>query len=149
MSFPPSIGPIAPERNPAIEPQFFQPSVFPITAITEGTTTLVTTGTAFGVSNNYVIGQLVRFNIPTAYGARQLNGQDGYVINIPGPNQVVVDINTTNFDSFNPTPVYGPTPPQIAAIGDVNSGPINAFGRVSLGTTIPGAFQNISPSAGG
>ena len=68
MSGYPFSGPIAPENNPVIEPEYFQPSVFPITAITQGTSTTVTTGTAFGVTNNYVIGQLVRFNIPFFYG---------------------------------------------------------------------------------
>jgi hypothetical protein len=146
MSNPILNGPLAPESNPQIEPQWFQPSVFPITAITFGVSTTVTTGTAFGVSNNYVIGQLVRFNIPKTYGAQQLNGQSGYVISIPGANQVTVGINTSiGYDSFIAHPSYGPTPPQILAIGDVNSGPINP-GRASLGTTIQGSFINISPA---
>jgi len=37
------------------------------------------------------------------------------------------------------------TEPQIIAIGDNNSGSINSNGRTNLGTTIPGAFRNISP----
>jgi hypothetical protein len=140
-------GPIAPENNPPIEPQNFQPSVFPITAISYGINTTVTTGTAFGVSNNYVIGQLVRFHIPTMYGAQQLDGQSAYVIGIPGSNRVTVGINTSSgYNSFIPSPSYGPTPPQISAIGDTNSGPINASGRVNLGTTIQGSFINISPN---
>lgn len=140
------IGPIAPERNPRIEPQYFQPSLFPITAISYGATTTVTTASAFGVNNNYVIGQLVRFNIPKTYGAQQLNGQEGYVVNIPGANQVSVGINTSiGYDAFIATPGYGPTPPQIAALGDINSGTINSQGRINNGTTIPGSFINISP----
>lgn len=150
MTFPPLLGPIAPERNPIIEPEWFQPSLFPITGITSGTSTTVTTGTAFGISNNYVVGQLVRFNIPKTYGAQQLNGQQAYVISIPGANQVTVNIDTSrNFDPFIPSPSYGPTPPQIAAIGDVNTGGINATGRADNATTIPGTFINISPSIGG
>lgn len=149
MSFPPLLGPTAPENNPVIEPEWFQPSLFPILAISSGIITTITTGTSFGISNNYVIGQLVRFNIPKAYGAQQLNGRQGYVIGIPASNQVVVNIDTSlNFDAFIPSPVYGPTSPQIVAIGDVNTGVMN-YGRSNNGTTIPGAFINISPSAGG
>lgn len=143
-------GPQAPESNPVIEPQWFQPSVFPITAISYGTSTTVTTGTAFGVNNNYVVGQLVRFNIPKAYGAQQLSGQQGYVISIPGANQITVDVNTSQgYDAFIPSPPYGPTPPQISAIGDTNSGPINSSGRTNQGTTIRGSFINISPVQAG
>lgn len=149
-------GPQAPENNPPIEPQWFQPSVFPITAIAFGTSTTVTTGKAFGVSNNYVIGQLVRFHIPLTYGAQQLNGQFGYVTSIPGANQVVVAINTTKgYNAFVPSPSYGPTPPQITAIGDINSGPINGTPipinsaptnqTIEQQTFINGSFINISP----
>jgi hypothetical protein len=146
MSFFPHTGPQAPENNPPIEPQYFQPSLFPITAISYGVTTTITTGVAFGVANNYVIGQLVRLNIPKTYGAQQLNGQQGYVVSFPGANQVGVNINTSlGYDPFIANPVYGPTLPHIAAIGDVNSGPINAMGRINNGTTIQGSFINISP----
>lgn len=151
-------GPQAPENNPPIEPQWFQPSVFPITAISFGTSTTVTTGTAFGVSNNYVVGQLVKFLIPPTYGAQQLNGQIGYVTSIPGANQVTVDINTSNnklYNAFIPSPSYGPTPPQIIAIGDINSGSINSRiipinsrplnQTVEQQTFINGSFINISP----
>lgn len=149
-------GPQAPESNPPIEPQWFQPSVFPIIAISFGVSTTVTTGTAFGVHNNYVVGQLVRFNIPAAFGAQQLNGQPGYVISIPGPNQVVVGINSSQgFSPFIPSPVHGPTRPQIAAIGDINSGPINGTiipinsrptnETIQQQTFVEGSFRNISP----
>ncbi len=150
MSFPPLLGPQAPQRNPTIEPEWFQPSRFPITAISYGSTTTVTTSTAFGVSNNYVVGQLVRFVIPFPYGAQQLNGQDGYVISIPGANQVEVNINTSlNYDPFIPSPPTSSTPPSIVAVGDINSGSINASGRKNNGISPLGTFINISPSAGG
>jgi len=153
-------GPQAPESNPPIEPQWYQPSVFPITAISFGTSTTVTTGTAFGVSNNYVIGQQVKFVIPKTYGAQQLDGQYGYVTSIPGPNQVVVNINTSKgYNAFVPSPAYGPTPPQIMATGDINSGPINGNlvpinsaptnQTIAQQTFIQGSFINISPIEAG
>ena len=140
-------GPIAPEHNPPIEPQNFQPSRFVISAITFGVTTTFTVLPAFGVNNNYVIGQLVRFLIPNAYGTIELNGQQGYVVAIPGTNQFTVNINTSQgYDIFIPSPVHGPTLPEVLAIGDINSGIISSTGPSIPTTTIPGAFINISPS---
>lgn len=139
-------GPVADETNPPIEPQNFKPSRFPITAISLGRTTTVTLGSAFGVTNNYVIGQLVRFLIPNTYGTRQLNEQQGYVISIPTSNQVTVNVDTSqNCDAFIASPAYGPTAPSMMAIGDINTGIISSTGASIPTTTIPGAFQNISP----
>ena len=150
MTSSPFPGPIAPENNPPIMPEWFQPSIFPITAISFGATTTVTTAPEFGVNNNFVIGQLVRFVIPSTYGAGGLNEQQAYVVGKPGPNQVIVGIDTRlNYDAFRPTPIYGPTPPTLGAIGDINTGGINSSGRVKTATTVPGTFINISPSAGG
>lgn len=160
MSNPVINGPQAPETNPPIEPQNFQPSVFPIIAIAFGVFTTITTGIALGgVHNNYVIGQQVRFVIPSGFGAQQLNGLDGFVIAIPGPNQVTININSLGFNAFIPTPPFGPTPPQILAIGDVSTGPINSQvipinaaptnNTIADTTFIPGSFINISPVLAG
>lgn len=140
-------GPIAPQRNPPIHPEFYQPSEFVITAIGLGASTTVTTAVSpFGVANNYVVGQLVRFIIPPTFGTTQLNQQTGYVISIPGANQVIVNINTSqNYNAFIASPTYGPTPPQLIPLGDINSGAINSTGRTANGTYIPGSFINISP----
>ena len=132
-------GPIALYNNVPIQPQFYQPSQFFISAITLGQTTTVTTS----VNNNYVIGQLCRLLVPNGWGSRQLNEQIGYVISIPNPNQVVLNIDSTTADPF--VNAGFPTQPQIVAVGDVNTGFINANGMVPLATYIPGSFENISP----
>ena len=134
-------GPIAPESNPPINPQYYQPSVFFISEITLGPTTTVTTS----VNHNYVIGQNVRLLIPQFWGAAQLNGQQGLVISIPSADEVILNIYSVGVDAFISSPIYGATKPQIIAIGDNNSGPINASGRFSTSTIIPGSFINISP----
>lgn len=201
--------------NPAITPQYYNPSRFVISAITTGTTTTITTSTA----HNYVIGQLVRLLIPYAYGTTQLNERQGYVLSIPSTTQVLLDIDsrfstafiaspytatitgatnaspcvltcsssftgglltiagvagltqlnrsnlriikinattiTLDFNTFpfsaytsggtatlqSPITAY----PQIMAIGDINSGTINASGRTNQGTYIPGSFIDVSP----
>lgn len=132
-------GPIAPYNNPPIEPQFFQPSQFFISAITLGQTTTVTTS----VNNNYVIGQLCRLLIPYAYKSIGLNEQTGYVIEIPAPNQVILKINSTGMDAF--VNANQPTKAQIVAVGDINTGAINANAPFNYSTLIPGSFENISP----
>lgn len=143
-------GPIAPYSNVPITPQFYQPSQFPILAITYGVTTTVTMDNSTNnVAPNYVIGQEIRFVIPVKYGARQLNGKSGFVISLPSSTQVEVAINSIGTDPFISSPTFLPmesqTQPQILAIGNIASGQINSSGRVSLGTFIPGSFQNISP----
>lgn len=137
--------PIPPYSNVPIEPQFYQPSRFLISAITLGITTTVTATTDM----NYVIAQLVRLIIPLRFGSRQLNEQQGYVIAIPASNQVEIAINSLDVDPFIASPTFLPsesqTKAQILAIGDVGNGTVNSSGRINLATTIPGAFINISP----
>lgn len=135
-------GPIAPENNPAIMAQYFKPSQFTISAISYGILTTVTT-----IENmNYVIGQQVRLTIPEAYGAQELNEQTGLVISIPASNQVVLSINSTNANTFTPNPSLNLTPPQIMAIGDVNTGYISTNGPDIKDALLPGSFENISPA---
>lgn len=138
--FPPDIGPIAPERNPPIHPEYYQPHLFFIIAISLGVTTTITTS----IPHDYVIGQMVRLLIPDTYGSRRLNEQQGIVISIPSSTQVTLNINSQGVDPFISSPAFGPTRPQIAAIGDINMGQVNN-GRPNNLTFIPGSFINISP----
>ena len=130
---------VAPERNPAIQPQNFLPSRFTISTLTLGVQTSVTTD----VDHNYCIGQLTRILIPWPFGCRQADEALGYVTSIPASNQVVIDIDSSQWDLFIDTPRYYSTPAQIMAVGDNNSGQImaaNGFPPVY----IDGSFQNIS-----
>lgn len=133
-------GPNALYNNPPIKPQYYSPREKRITALSTGASTVVTTAT----DNQFVIGQLVRLLIPTFYGSFQLNGLEGYVTAKPASNQVVININSTQANAFVPSPAYGPNPPQIIPIGDVNSGVINQ-GSNRNQTFIDGSFINISP----
>jgi hypothetical protein len=135
-------GPIPPESNPPINPQYYQPSVFDIAAISLGPSTTVTTT----VNHNYVVGQRVRLLISIIYGSFQLNEQEAYVISIPASNQVVLNLNSTLSNPFVANPSSGTTQPQIVAVGDVNTGSINPSGPSQVTTFIPGSFINISPA---
>lgn len=136
--------PIPPYQNLPIEPQFYQPSVFVISAISLGQTTMVTTT----ANMNYVIGQQVRLNIPSNYGSYQLNQQLGYVLATPLPNQVIISINSSvNVSPFVMTPPPGnvaTSQPQIVAVGDINQGYTSSTGSNIPLVTIPGSFINIS-----
>ena len=143
MSYPfPITGPIAPEINPTIEPGYYNPSRFVISAISLGATTTITTS----VAHNYSLGQEVRVFVPYYYGTFQINGLSGFVETIPSTTQVTININSVAFNSFISSPSYGPTKPQIIAIGDIRTGGINNNGLLNQATTIPGAFINVSPS---
>ncbi len=133
------VGPIAPYSNPPIEPQFYEPSRFVISAISEGPTTIVTTTQ----DHNYVIGQEIRLLIPPSNDCIQLNGVTGIVISIPSSTEVEININSINGTAFKTS--TSPTQPQILAIGGINSGATNSNGRVQNGTFIQGSFINISP----
>jgi|SRR5579872_898053 len=142
MAFPyPYPGPVAPYNNVPINPQYYKPSRFVISAVSLGETTTITTT----VNMNYVIGQLVRLLIPPSFGCVQLNEQEGYVISIPAANQVVLDIDSSlDVDPFISSSAT--TVAQIIAVGDINTGTVNPTGRVMNGTYIPGAFVDISPN---
>ncbi len=130
-------GPVAPQRNPPIHPEYYKPSVFMIENITLGKFTLVETQ----VANNYELKQLVRLIVPPAYGTSQLNEQEGLIMSIIDDTQFLLDINSQNCDQFIPNPTYrSPIVAQVMAIGDLNvaSTPNNL--------SILGAFQNISPN---
>lgn len=131
--------PIPAYSNVPIEPQFYRPKQFFISAITLGFETIITTT----VDNDYVIGQQVRLIIPPSFGSISLNEQTGFVVAIPASNQVTLNINSTNVDPFILSTAT--TRAQILAIGDANNGQINLNGPKNTLTFIPGSFINISP----
>jgi hypothetical protein len=146
MNPPLMTGPIALYNNVPIQSQFYVPSQFFISAISLGQTTTITTT----VNHNYVMGQECRLLIPMTNGTIQLNQQTGFVISIPNPNQVVLNIVSQGDTPFNSTTLS--IQPQITAIGNINTGvinnPINIInGIVQTGTSIPGSFINVSPFA--
>lgn len=132
--------PIPPYQNVPIEPQFYSPRRFVISAISLGVTTVITTTT----DQDYTVGQLVRLVIPQSFGTRALNGISAYVISIPSSTEVELDIFSIGLDPF----IFSSngTQAQILAIGDNNYGQINRHGRIHQLTFIPGSFKNISPN---
>lgn len=153
-------------------PYLYAPGASVITAITNGATTTISTTNA----HNFVVGQEVAIRIPTIRGAptvwgpTQLNSLPnntipgspiyGYVVAVTDYHTVVVNINSTGFAAFNVNlpfaNVPGATPPQIVAVGDVNTGgvPISAGSvlypppyTVPIGTAAANAVNTINGPA--
>lgn len=124
-------------QNVPIHPEFYEPMVYPISAITLGNTTTVTTSFV----NDFVLGQQVRFVMPPDSGTRELNGMTGYLITINSTTQFVVNVSSLDMNAFTvPTSIQQA---QVIPIGDINSGQINT-GRANNTTFIPGSFINVS-----
>lgn len=118
-------------------PALYVPGVFIITALSLGSSTVVTTT----APHQLVVGQEVAFRISSPWGTTQLNSLPnvaipgspiyGYVTAVNSSTQVTVNINSTGYTPFNTNlPVaglQGISPPQIIAAGDINSGS-NQFG---------------------
>lgn len=140
-NYPFDVGPISPERNPPINPQYYSPNfafIQSITPISSFSTQVVTTE-----SNEFVVGQLIRFVIPYQDGMLGINEQTAYINSISSDTTFYAGIDATNMGSFNPmgTPYQQP---MVIPVGDVNSGTINSSGRINNLLNIPGSFINIS-----
>jgi hypothetical protein len=137
-----NIGPIAPERNPRINPQYYSPTIYvlqSIAAVSDFLTQVVTVK-----DNNFSVGQIIRFSIPYGDGMQQLNGQQATVMAIFDPTTFYVDISVIGSDAFNPLGNLTQDP-FVIPIGDINSGSINSSGRINNLLYIDGSFKNISP----
>ena len=127
------------------EPQYYTPWRFVISAISLGATTNITMVIPAITSLTYVVGQLVRLIIPPTFGCRQLNGKEAYVIAVNPPNQVTLQLNSSqNVDQYISS--SQPTKAQILAIGDILAGATNNNGTQNQTTYVIGAFINVSPN---
>lgn len=113
-------------------PFLYEPGVTYINAITRGATTTVVTTTPHQLE----VGQEVAFRIPSFWGTTQLNSLPnsttpgspiyGYVVSVTDNFTAVVNINSSSFTAFTTyiavANVPGLTPPQMLAVGDVNTG---------------------------
>jgi len=113
-------------------PFLYSPEVSYITAVSTGTTTVVSTT----APHNLVVGQEVAFRIPSAWGITQLNSLPnnslpgspvyGYVTVVNSSTQVTVNINSSAYTAYTSNVAVSSVPglsfPQMLAVGDVNTG---------------------------
>lgn len=122
----------------------YSPANEDISTITQAAQATVTTSS----DHSFVVGNQVQFLIPSEWGMRQLNGRKGFVISIPSSTQIVVNIDTRNFDAFvtpSPPSLVVIDPAQVAGVGDQNFGSLSPGGVFSLPITIQGAYINQPP----
>ena len=145
-------------------PFLYSPGVSVVTAVTTGSTTVVSTT----APHNLVVGQEVAFRVPAAWGITQLNSLPnsvipgspmyGYVTIVNSSTQVTVNINSSAYTAYTSniavSSVPGLTPMQLLSVGDVNTGgvvysggalyPSPVVNGVSTinGPAISGAFVN-------
>lgn len=135
-------------------PWNYMPNVCVISSITTGsTTTIVTTK-----DHNFVTGQEVAFRIPSAWGTTQLNSLPnaqipgspvyGIVQSVTNNTTFVVNINSSAYTAFTTNltvaQAIGLTPPQVAAIGDINSGGVNFSGGALYPSQSFNTYNNAS-----
>jgi hypothetical protein len=115
------------------------PYVCNITAITQEVNATVTTD----VAHMFSVGNQVRFQIPSQYGMRQLNGLKGIVLDIPSTTEITVDVDTSNFNAFS-VPSLAPfvviDPAQVIPVGDYNQGYLSPGGVQPFQKNPPGSF---------
>lgn len=128
--------PVPPYANVPIEPEYYQPSRFEISAISLGQNTTVTTS----VDHNYVVGQQIRLLIPSIYGSYQLNNLQGLVIEVPISTSVLVNIDSTTATAFVTSP-YVATITNISIL-DSSHALVTANNSFHLGN--PVRFKDVS-----
>ena len=74
----------------AVEPRFLY-----VTKITQASQAVVTVST----EHNYVVGELVTFNVPNSFGMSEISGLTGKIVAV-GTYTMTLDIDSTNFTAF-------------------------------------------------
>lgn len=96
----------------------YQPAMRVIASITNALQATVTTT----VNHQYIVGTIVRFEIPLLLGMQQLNQQIGTIQSIPTPTTFIINIDTLNYDKFV-LPSSFPPPyqdAQVVPVGEIN-----------------------------
>lgn len=111
------------------------PGFLLITAITQAYPMVVSITNSPG--NTYIPGQVVRLNIPPAYGMQQANGLQASIMSINGTD-FSLNINSSLFDTFAvPAPsIYTIEPATLSPAGSSNLQYSNSSSQV--------AFQNLN-----
>lgn len=136
--------------NVAIAPQFYAPSYFQITNVSQSPNAQVTVVSNFGRTLNFVVGQEVSFVIPSKYQMYQLDGLTGVVVTLVDANNFTVNIDTTAFTAFDPAPLNERQIAQVIPSGTYNTGNIipNPQSIPLANLAIPGSYTNTQPNVG-
>ncbi|HSX13022.1 MAG TPA: hypothetical protein VLE96_01195 [Chlamydiales bacterium] len=82
---------------------------YKITEIKTGRFTTITTDRP----NDYAIGQFVQCKIPQEFGIQELNNKTGVIVARIFDHQLILNIDSTNFEAFIHPTFYNLNPPAI------------------------------------
>ena len=121
MTAPGSVGGATSAKKLAFDLNWYPKKRY-ITGVTTGTTTVI----QLSVTHNYVVGQIVSFRVPTAYGMTQLDNKQGQITAInTTTNTITVNINSSAFTAFAfPTSAVaagGVTPAHVVPVGETST----------------------------
>lgn len=111
-------------RRIPFDPQF-SPRLRTITGITLGTTTSI----QMSVDHGYLVGEVVRFQVPSEFGTTEINGLTGEVLSVNLTiNTITVDINSSSFSAFA-FPASGDVPFDFANVIPVGTNSQQVIGQ--------------------
>ena len=105
--------------RPSVAFPTFQLAMRVISNITQSPIANVTTT----INHQYIVGTIVRFDMPLGTGMPQINQQVGTILTIPTPTTFTVSIDTTQYDPFVGSPTFPPAyagDPQVVPIAENN-----------------------------
>lgn len=106
-----------PPGNIFLPPSQVIPQFLVITSITKANQAVVTVSTA----NFFVIGQLVKFSVPSSYGMYEIDQMKAEIISIDATNLIfTVSINTTQFNAFVTPSTFQEQPATMSPSGSRN-----------------------------
>jgi len=74
------------------------------------------------LNHQYIVGTIVRFDIPLLFGMQQLNQQIGTILSVPTPTTFTIGIPTNNMDPFVLPTTFPPAyqDAQVVPVGESN-----------------------------
>ena len=73
---------------------------YPVARTISGITNAQNAAITFTEEHGYLVGQVLGFRVGTEWGMFQINERHGQVTSITSTTEVVVDVDSTNWDSF-------------------------------------------------
>lgn len=109
----------------ALSNSIYRPAMRVILSLSKGFPAQIVTsidGTT-PADNNYIVGTIVRLDIPVGYGMTQANQLTGAITSIINSSTFLVDIDTRLFDTFSApaTWPFSQQYAQVVPIGEINS----------------------------
>jgi len=87
-------------QNFPVDSDFYSPSFFNIASLTLGKTTTIETA----APNPYVLGQIVRVQIPSRFGTIEINLKEGVIIQINSNTEFIINLDSSQFTPFIASP---------------------------------------------